>query len=362
MRTKLLCAVLAILCVVVRAQQYAPALPGYHYEFPLDHFSHRNYQTEWWYYTGNLRGKDGHRFGFELTFFRQGMSRTAAASAWSVQDVYMAHLALSDISGSHYYATERLNRAGPGVAGVDAASVWNGNWQTTIGKKVHTLRGIGENFSLDLKVTPLKGPVIHGTDGVSQKAEGVGHASHYVSFTRMKTAGTVGLNGGRYQVEGDTWMDHEFFSDSAGGDEVGWDWFSVQLEDNSELMLYRLRHRDGSVDPYSSGTYVDAQGTARHLGLRDFSMTPTGATYSSAKTGARYPIAWSLVVSALKLQIEITTPLKSQEFISRFGPSYWEGSIDVTGSHNDKAVRGTGYLEITGYAESKGLLFGGAPR
>ena len=344
MRTKLLCLLLAFLCFPLTGQQYAPALPGFRYEFPRDHFNHPEYGTEWWYYTGNLRARDGHRFGFELTFFRQGTSRSAAPSPWSVQDVYMAHLALSDINGGHYYAAERLNRAGPGVAGVNAASasVWNGNWQTTIGEKVHTLHGVGENFSLNLKVTPLKGPVIHGTDGVSRKAEGVGHAS--------------------YAVDGDTWMDHEFFSDSAGGDEVGWDWFSVQLEDNSELMLYRLRHRDGSVDPYSSGTYVDAQGTARHLSLRDFSVTPTGATYSSPRTGAKYPIAWSLAVGAIGLQIDLTTPLRSQEFISRFGPSYWEGAIDVTGSHDGKPVHGTGYLEMTGYADSKGLLFGGAPR
>ena len=364
MRTKLLSILLALSCFTLVAQEYVPALPGYRYEFPRDHFSHPQYQTEWWYYTGNLRAKDGHRFGFELTFFRQGVSRKPAASPWSVEDVYMAHLALSDISGGHYYATERLNRAGPGLAGVDAstATVWNGNWQTTMGEKAHTLRGIGENFSLALNVVPQKPPVIHGTNGVSQKAEGLGHASHYVSFTRMNTAGILALNGTQFQVDGDTWMDHEFFSDSTGGDEVGWDWLSVQLEDNSELMLYRLRHSDGSVDPYSSGTYIDAQGKAMHLALRDFSMRPTGATYSSAKTGAKYPTAWSIAVPVLKLQIDITTPLQSQELISRFGPSYWEGAIDVTGSHNNNAVRGMGYLEMTGYAERKGPLFGGVPR
>ena len=120
-------------------------------------------------------------------------------------------------------------------------------------------------FSLDLSVIPQKPPVIHGTNGVSQKAEGLGHASHYISFTRMQSAGTVELNGTQFQVDGDTWMDHEFFSDSANGDEVGWDWLSVQLNDNSELMLYRLRHKDGTVDPYSSGTYIDPQGRPRTL-------------------------------------------------------------------------------------------------
>ncbi|MGI4830411.1 MAG: lipocalin-like domain-containing protein [Janthinobacterium lividum] len=364
MRINLLCVLLFALCTGACAQNYSPALPGYHYEFPRDHFNHPEYQTEWWYYTGNVRGKDGHRFGFELTFFRQGISRDANSSPWYVHDLYMAHLALTDVNGGRYYATERLNRAGPGIAGVDAVSgtVWNGNWQTRIGEGAHELRGIGENFSLELHVTPQKQPVIQGTNGVSQKAEGVGNASHYISFTRMKTAGTIELNGTQFAVDGDTWMDHEFFSDSINDDEVGWDWLSVQLDDNSELMLYRLRHKDGSVDPYSSGTFVDREGKAVHLALRDFTMTQKGATWKSQQTGAQYPIAWSVTVPQLKLQIEISTPLKSQEFVSRVGPSYWEGTIDIIGRREDKAVHGAGYLEMTGYSESNKPIFSVMPR
>ena len=364
MRIKLLCILLAALCGTVPAQQYVPALPGYQYEFPRDHFSHPAYQTEWWYYTGNLRAKDGHRFGFELTFFRQGVSLTPNASPWYVHDLYMAHLALSDVSGGRYYATERLNRAGPGTAGIDGATgvVWNGNWRTTIAKDVHKLSGIGENFCFDLNVVPQKQPVIHGTNGVSQKAEGLGHASHYISFTRMTSTGTVELNGKQYKVEGDTWMDHEFFSDTMNGSEIGWDWLSVQLDNGSELMLYRLRHKDGSVDPYSSGTFVDPQGKTLHLSLRDFTMTQTGATYQSQKTSATYPTSWSVTVPQLKLQVDISTPLQNQEFISRFGPSYWEGAIDVNGRRGEGAVRGTGYLEMTGYSEGSGSLFSTTPR
>lgn len=364
MKTKLLCLLLATLCCTLRAQEYVPALPGYQYEFPRDHFAHPEYKTEWWYYTGNLRAKDGHRFGFELTFFRQGVSRTPSASPWFVHDLYMAHLALSDVSGGRYYATERLNRGGPGMAGVDAASgnIWNGDWQAKVTEHAHRLRGIGENFSFDLSVAPQKPPVIHGIHGVSQKAEGVGQASHYISFTRMKSVGKIEMNGSQYEVDGDTWMDHEFFSESMNRDEVGWDWLSIQLDDNSELMLYRLLHRDGSVEPYSSGTYVNAQGKVLHLALPDFSMTPTGATYKSASTGATYPIGWSVTIPELKLQMDISTPLVRQEFVSRFGPSYWEGAVDVTGQHEEKPVRGTGYLEMTGYSDSVGMVFSTAPR
>lgn len=357
----LLCALTAL---GASAQTYAPALPGYHYVFPRDHFNHPTYQTEWWYYTGNLRAKDGHRFGFELTFFRQGVSRETNSSPWFVHDLYMAHLAVSDISGSHYYATERLNRAGPGIAGVDAASeiVWNGNWQAKIGPDKHQLRGIGDDFSFDLTATPQKLPVIQGQNGVSQKAQGAGHASHYISFTRMNTTGTIELKGTEYTVEGDAWMDHEFFSDSMGGGEVGWDWLSLQLNDNSELMLYRLRHKDGSVDPYSSGTYIDSQGRSQHLALDDFSMNTTGANWTSRQTGATYPIGWTVTVPSLGLQIAVSTPLQDQEFVSRFGPSYWEGAVDVSGQHADHSVRGSGYLEMTGYSHTQSTLIPTSPR
>jgi predicted secreted hydrolase len=363
MKSRLWSLLVLLCCGVAAAQQFVPALPGYQYHFPQDHFNHPEFQTEWWYYTGNLRAKDGHRFGFELTFFRQGISRKPDPSPWAVHDLYMAHLALSDISGSRYYKSERINRAGPGIAGIDSATgtVWNGNWQTHIGEKSHTLRGIGENFALELTAIPEKPPVIHGENGVSRKAEGLNHASHYISFTRMNSSGTIELHGTRYSVEGDAWMDHEFFSESADGDEVGWDWLSLQLADNTELMLYRLRHRDGTVDPYSSGTYIDAAGKSTHLSLSDFQMNATGETWKSKETGAAYPVAWTVAIPALHLQLSITTPLDAQEFVSRVGPSYWEGAIDIAGQRDNNAVHGTGYLEMTGYSEAKQQGSGRSP-
>ena len=296
MRTRLLHFLLAAACafavsISASSQTYVHALPGYHYEFPRDHFSHPDYQTEWWYYTGNLRAKDGHRFGFELTFFREGNTRDASTSLWALHDFYMAHLALSDLSGHHYYATERLNRAGPGIAGISSTdqTVWNGNWQSVIAPDAHHLRGIGPNFSFDLRASPQKKPVIHGENGASQKS--ATDASHYVSFTRMATTGTLQLNGTAYTVEGDTWMDHEFFTNASMGTEVGWDWLSIQLDDNTELMLYRLRHQDGSVDPFSSGSYIDRDGKVTHLALADFTMAPAGqATHrASHHNSARQP-------------------------------------------------------------------------
>lgn len=334
------------------AQQYELALPGYRFQFPRDCFNHEQYQTEWWYYTGNVRAPDGHRFGFELTFFRQGVSRTANPDPWYVHDLWMTHLALSDISGQHFYHEEGLNRTGPGVAGVNAGMVWNGNWEAHIAQQEEDLRGIGKDFTLSLKLVPTKPPVVHGQDGVSRKAAGVGHASHYYSLTRLLTNGSIYVKGKAYTVEGTSWMDHEFFTGSMAADEVGWDWLSVQFDDGSDLMLYRLRHKDGSVDPYSSGSYVDAHGNSRFLSFHDFVMTPEGDHWISPANGAPYPLRWHVSIPTIGLAFDVTTPLRSQEMTGKFGPSYWEGAIDVDGVKAKSALRGVGYLEMTGYAEA----------
>lgn len=358
MRNKLIVGVAALLMLVTAAAaQYQQAMPGYQYEFPRDNFDHPEYRTEWWYYTGNLKAADGHRFGFELTFFRQGVSRDSQRkSDWDVRDLYLAHLALSDIDGGRFYHTERLNRAGPGLAGVSLQSqtVWNGNWQVRWTNGEQDLQAMGEEFALKLAMTSRKAPVIHGTDSISQKGAGTGNASHYVSLTRLLTTGTIELKGKTYTVDGTSWMDHEFFSSGLDKGEVGWDWLSLQLADNTELMLYRLRHKDGSVDPYSSGTYVDASGKATHLGLRDFTMTPLDKAYTSPVTKAVYPIAWGVTIPSLGLDLQITTPLASQELTSGGSSSalsYWEGAIDIRGTRGNAPIAGVGYLEMTGYAK-----------
>jgi predicted secreted hydrolase len=341
--------------LIARADDYKIAQPGYSFVFPQDYFNHEDYQTEWWYYTGNVKSADGHRLGFELTFFRQGVSRAAPQDTWTVRDLWMAHIALSDISGQRFLSEERLNRAGPGIAGVDAQTglVWNGNWQAHIAEDEETLRGVADKFALNLTLKPVKEPVIQGQNGASQKAEGSGHASHYFSVTRLLTTGSIELDGKTYQMEGTSWIDHEFFTGSMAANESGWDWLSIQLADNSELMLYRLRHKDGSIDPYSSGSYVDANGKTQFLSSSDFTMTPAdAATWTSPATKASYPIQWHVSIPRLKLQMDVTTPLKSQELTGKFGTTYWEGAIDTAGNRDQSPLQGVGYLEMVGYAHS----------
>jgi len=359
MRNRVLGLLVIALCVLLGSAQeqgneYAIAKPGYIYEFPRDYFDHPAFQTEWWYYTGNLRARDGHRFGFELTFFRQGVNRSASAtSVWSVRDIYFAHLALSDLDGGKFYHTERINRAGPALAGasLEQKRVWNGNWEVRWVQDQQLLGAVCPAFSLEFSMRPAKPPIIHGQSGVSQKAEGAGHASHYVSLTRLTTSGTIHLGGESFAVTGSSWMDHEFFTNSLSADEAGWDWLSVQFENQTELMLYRLRHKDGSVDRFSSGTYVSQAGKALHLAQRDFQMTATGETWRSPSTGAIYPVAWDVAVPSLGMKFRVRTPLKSQEISgqAKEAPSYWEGAVEIGSASSGEGNNGVGYLELTGY-------------
>ena len=336
----LLAYAIAVIPLCAASLPYREALPGYSYQFPRDHFEHPDFRTEWWYYTGNLTGPKGERFGFELVFFRQGAHHeTDNPSAWTVSDVYLAHAALTDASGRKFHYEERLNRAGPGIAGASFGQhrIWNGNWSSTWSGEGQTLDAVASDFRFHLELAPLKPFVIQGENGVSQKAAGEGRASHYVSFPLLKVSGMLTLAGPPMPVTGQAWMDHEWFTEQLAHTQVGWDWFSIQLDNNTELMLFELRHADGSIDPYSSGTFIDAAGKPRHLRQSDFTLQPV------AKWG-KYPVEWHIRVPSLNIDLTCRPILREQELKSKSGPSYWEGAVDYSGTQ-----KGSGYLEMTGY-------------
>lgn len=344
--------ILVLLCSALALPASAPgwrqAAAGYRYQFPRDHFAHRDFQTEWWYYTGNLRAAGGHRYGFELVFFRRGQDSTASdnPSVWRVDDLYLAHLALTDIDDKQFRSYQRLNRAGPGIAGVDfeTGRIWNANWQAQWNKATgeQTLSAVAAGIRFTLHLTPDTPPIIHGEDGVSRKAAGEGQASHYVSLPRLEVSGT--LNGAA--VNGTAWMDHEWFSNLLDAGQRGWDWFSIQLEDGSELMLFQLRRLDGGKDAFSSGTYIARDGTTTHLMNADFSLEPL-ATWTSVATHGSYPIKWRISVPRLKLTLECAAAIPNQELVPEDsgGNAYWEGAVTYRGT-----AAGVGYLEMTGYA------------
>jgi predicted secreted hydrolase len=336
------------------AAQYRNALPGYRYQFPRDHFSHFDFQTEWWYYTGNLKSSDGRPFGFELTFFRQAITRDPSKSGvWDLRDLYFAHFALSDLDRGAFYNSERSNRSGPGIAGVSAKDgrIWNGNWGIRWKDDDQSLQATDDHFALHLSLHSEKPPVIHGENGVSQKGDNPGEASHYISLTRLSASGSIDLNGQTFDVIGFAWMDHEFFTHFLEPDQVGWDWLSIQLDDHTEVMLFHLRRKDGTIDSHSAGTFVETGGHSINLKNSDFVFLTDAGTWTSPNTNATYPIHWKIAIPRLGIKLEATTPLPSQELKGdgRFGPTYWEGAITLSGARDGKPLTGVGYLEMTGY-------------
>jgi predicted secreted hydrolase len=202
---------------------------------------------------------------------------------------------------------------------------------------------VDEKFSFALKLRTEKPPVIHGKSGVSQKAEGEGRASHYISFTRLLASGEITLEGKKFQVEGVSWMDHEYFTEQLAMDLTGWDWFSLQFDDGTEAMLYRLRKKDGSTGPFSAGTFIDKQGHGTALSFGDFTAVP-GKEWISPETGTHYTIEWTIRIPSQGIEAVVATRLPKQELASKIrgNPSYWEGAVDISG-----ARKGVGYLEMT---------------
>jgi predicted secreted hydrolase len=330
------------------------------FEFPADHGPHPGFRTEWWYFTGNLETAGGHRFGYQLTIFRNQTAPAApdSHSAWATNEVYMAHMAVTDAGAGRFHAFERFARGAAGLAGAQAEPfrVWLEDWRIEArpgGSAEPTgllpLRLVASegDVTLALDVHPGKPPVLQGVDGYSRKGPEPGNASHYYSFTRLPTEGRLEIAGRAYDVTGSSWLDREWSTSALGPDQEGWDWFALQLDDGTELMLYILRLRDGSPDTFSRGVFVHPDGTALHLTTADFHVGVT-ARWQSPRGGS-YPARWRIAVPAAGLELEIVPILADQEHDAFV--RYWEGAVDVTGRSGGSAVAGRGYVELTGYAD-----------
>jgi predicted secreted hydrolase len=325
---------------------YARALRPRTFSFPEDHGPHPEFRQEWWYYTGNLHAADGRRFGYQLTFFRIALSphEDTRDSAWASNQAYMAHFALTDVAGRRHHAFERMSRPVIGLAGAQAQPfrVWLEDWSAaSSGVLPMRLQAAQDGVAIDLMLDSAKPIVLQGERGLSQRSAAPGDGSYYYSMTRMPTRGTVRVGAEALAVEGLSWMDREWSTRALGADQVGWDWFSLQLGDGRELMYYQLRRSDGSVDPHSSGTLVAPDGTSRSLGSEDVELTVL-SHWESPRSGARYPSRWSLRVPAEGLALTVTPYLPDQEM--DLSVLYWEGAVQVEGTAD-----GSGYVELTGY-------------
>jgi predicted secreted hydrolase len=337
---------------------FKSALPGYYYSFPKDHAAHEEYRTEWWYYTGHLQAADGRTYGYQLTFFRSGMDHPALAenpSRWAIRHLYLAHFAVTDENENSFFYTDKVNRAGVRNAGAETVTyrIWNGSWRAETVQSLHHLVASDKEWAIDLMLSPKKPPVIHGRDGVSKKGKGQIQSSHYYSLTQMETHGTIKVNGRTLKVQGTSWMDHEFGSNQLSEDQTGWDWFGLRLDSGIELMLYQIRRKDGSLDPFSSGTVVLEGGSSKHLALSDFQIKSKGL-WKSDKSGGNYPNSWEISIPNQDITLTLTPTVPDQELMTTrsTGVTYWEGSVKIQGTHRERPITGEGYVELTGYAQS----------
>jgi predicted secreted hydrolase len=334
-------------------QDWKQASRDYPLSVPRDHVSHPAFKIEWWYYTGNLVTEKDRRFGYQLTFFRVGVDPSPKnPSPFAVRDLFLAHAAVTDVQGQRYLSSERVSRGGVGAAGASQTTyaVWNADWEARLEYTKHRVHARESRFAFDLTLSEDRPAVLNGDHGYSQKGESPGNASEYYSLTRMPTEGTVTVDGEPYQVHGSSWMDHEFGTTFLEKYQQGWDWFALQLEDGTDLMLFELRRRDGGIDSHSSGTLVSTSGPPRRLSAADFTLTP-GRRWTSPISGGAYPVEWQVRLPGHGMDLVVKPVLDAQELVgARTGIRYWEGAIDIEGTRDGRPVRGRGYLELTGYA------------
>jgi predicted secreted hydrolase len=332
---------------------FARALKPQKFSFPSDHGPHNPYRSEWWYFTGNLKNPQGRKFGYELTFFRFALKPDTieSKSAWRSNQLYMAHLTLTDVEKDQFYTDERISRAGNELAGASNKQyhVWLYDWSArTEGEADFPLRlqAKSDDFAIDLLLKSQKSYVLQGDQGLSQKSREPGNASYYYSYPRLETEGAVTVAGKQFSVTGASWMDREWSTSALSDEQNGWDWFALQLSDNTELMFYQLRRKDGQPDSNSSGSFILADNTKIYLKEHDV-MIKNLDTWKSPHSKITYPSRWRLTVPVQNLDVEIVPLINDQELNVSY--RYWEGAVSVYGTKNGKSISGQGYVELAGY-------------
>lgn len=336
---------------------FALPQPGKVFAFPRDHGSHPDFKIEWWYVTGHLFAEDGRRFGFQATFFRQANKNEGAETPlFQHRQLHLAHMALLDAKTGRFLHEERLNRAGwDADSSVSTLDVRNGNWSLRLldeNTNRMALRGTLEGeASFELEMAPQKPLVVFGENSVSRKAALPSAASYYLTFPRLQCNGALKLGGETLKVSGEAWMDHEISSSQLSGEQEGWDWAAIQLRDGREIMVYRLRLKNGGIDAHSTLSWVDAQSRVQTVKSEGFVWKPLG-TWTSSVTKAKYPIRVEIesqdpaTGKPLRLRLEPLAEAQEQTG-SVGGTAYWEGACRVLDEQGKEI--GSAFLELAGY-------------
>lgn len=321
-------------------------------KFPEDHGPHPSFQTEWWYYTGNLRTDEGRHFGYQLTFFRRALAcepvdtTAAGSSKWRTRQLYFAHFAVTDTRENQFYASSRINRQSLEITGSRAVpfAVWVDNWSANGTPDQTVLTAREKDTHLNLRLTREAPLVLQGDRGFSRKGPGGTNASYYYSLPRLMTQGTLTLGSQTHRVTGSSWFDHEWSTTALGRDVTGWDWFAFHLADGRDLMVCQIRDAAGRPNGYGFGSLSRPDGTYDILTADQFSITPTGY-WTSPATGKRYPGEWEIHLPGPALFMRVVPVIPDQEHTHMV--VYWEGAVKITGVNQE--IQGHGYAELTGY-------------
>jgi predicted secreted hydrolase len=266
----------------------------------------------------------------------------------------MAHFTVTDVEAGGFHAHERFARGAAGLAGAAAEplSVWLGDWSIT-GTPGETfplrLQAVADGAAIDLVLEAGKPTVLQGDRGLSRKGPEPGNASYYYSLTRMPAQGLVMVDGDTVAVSGSAWLDREWSTSALSAEQVGWDWFALQLDDGWDLMAYRLRQADGTADEWSEAVIVDPEGSPTRLAFGDDITFESTETWTSPVDGAVYPSGWRIAIPSRGWDLLVEPLVADQELDLSF--RYWEGAVAVGGSgEGGTPVSGRGYVELTGYA------------
>lgn len=340
----------------IESDDFAKADSVIDFEFPRDHAAHDKFKTEWWYFTGNISDGSDY-FGYQFTIFRNAIiaEKDSIINDWATSQNYLSHFAITDVSNNKFYFDEKLSRQSVGLAGTNAVplKVWLEDWQISgdytlgYGKPIFKINAFSDNYGIDLELKPEKDPVFQGDNGLSAKSNTPGNASYYYSYTRLKTTGRVIINGKTHEVNGWSWMDREWSTSALEQGQKGWDWFSIQLDDTTEIMYFRLRGKDNKTSNFAKGSYIKKNGKKINLSQNQVKLDVI--EYYKNDNGSEYPSKWVLNIPNEKINLTITPKLKDQEL--KVTVRYWEGAVKVKGTKNGTAISGQGYVELTGYAD-----------
>lgn len=328
---------------------------------PADEAAHYWAQEEWWYYTGHLKAEDGREFGYEVTFFKRLTNEDNVPEIfipipayWFKNVAMLGHFAVTDLQNNKFKA-EEINDFVFNSSRADEKKydLMIDTWTAREENGKHILHAEMDGYTIDLELEALKPAAFHEHDGIVNK--GANRANYYYSFTNMKTSGTLTVDGQPLKVEGKSWTDHEYGTIKLAPSQSGWDWFSVRLDNNCELMIYLIRNDENGIIDAGFGTFVLPDGKAIRITKDDIDIKSQDYWYSE-HTEAKYPASWDITVKPLNLSLAVKPVFEAQELHLKPLP-YWEGSVRISGTYNNMPVQGRGYVELVGYSKKYPLSF-----